>query len=92
MTVKAHELPDLIAAAVKKVVDEKQLTDESLKAFGNRPLTIGIIFTPPETPAAAHLEAKIVPLPLHPIGFVIRNLDEIQDIKAIKPIDKASVK
>jgi hypothetical protein len=60
---KSPELPDLIAAAVKKVVDEKQLTNETLQALGKRPLTIGIIFNPAESPAAVNLEAEIrVPL------------------------------
>ncbi len=46
MSVKASELPDLIAAAVRKAVDDKYVTDESLAALGSTPFTLGMIPEP----------------------------------------------
>ena len=45
MSVKAHELPELIAAAVRKAVAEKQITDERLAALAHHPITIGLVAT-----------------------------------------------
>ena len=80
MSVKAEQLPDLIAAAVKKAVAEKYVTNEQLATFLHRPITIGIF------PVDQLKEALVRP-PTHPIGFVLDGLSALHDPEAIKAVE-----
>ena len=83
MSIKAEELPGLIAAAVQKAINEKQLTVESLQSVIHKPFTIGIFPVEPlEATAATHaLEAERAAIRPRPIGIIFRNLDELQSMK-----------
>jgi len=87
MSIKASELPELIAAAVKKAVAEKQITDEQLLALAHRPITIGLIAQPELTAAksgATITEGERVPFPLRTMGYRLVGLDELRNTAALK--------
>lgn len=80
MNVKAHELPELIAAAVRKAIADKQITDESLAALAHHPITIGLIAEPVRTQAigVAH-EAPALRLPSPTtMGYRLRDLEDLR--------------
>jgi len=87
MSVKASELPDLIAAAVKKAVADKVITDESLQALVHRPFTIGILPFPP--PAERELVVGTPqPFPWRTIGYVLDSIEELRTPEKLTPTEE----
>lgn len=89
MSVKASELPDLIAAAVKKSIADQQLTNEDLAAVAHRRVTIGIIAAPQQESGTPQREAlrgggESIPSLNRPIGFVLNDLDELRNLGDLK--------
>ena len=91
MSIKASELPDLIAAAVKKAVADKQITDEQLLTIAHRPITIGLI-AQPEIGAAQSVgaisEGERVPFPLRTMGYRLTSLDQLRNTAALKATEE----
>jgi hypothetical protein len=84
MSIKAHELPDLVAAVVKKAVAEKQITDQNLSALLHKPFTIGLVPFPQQE--AAKVATERLTLPPHTFGFVLDNLGELRNLESLKTI------
>jgi hypothetical protein len=81
MSISVRDLPNLIAAAVKKAVDEHQITDADLANLSHKPITIGLIANPSTDEQLAGLRAR-VPFPMRTIGILIDRLDDIQQLRS----------
>jgi hypothetical protein len=82
MSIKANELPELIAAAVKKAIADKRITDQSLAAMAHHPITIGIIAAPKIEKAAA--SESNAARPIQTMGYRLVNLDALRDTAELK--------
>ncbi len=91
MSVKVSELPDLIAAAVKKAVADKHITDQQLSALLHHPITLGIVARPEPTATAIKEVGTIKSGPVHvplakTLGFELATLDQLRDVKQLKAV------
>lgn len=87
MSIKAQELPELIAAAVKKAVADKLITDEKLTQLLHHPITIGLVAVEELAKAGAeHAEKPAVakiPLPIR-MGYRLTTLDQLRTPAKLK--------
>ena len=89
MSIKASELPELIAAAVRKAVADKHITDQQLSTLLHQPITLGIIARPELT--AVKEVGTIKSGPVHvpvakTLGFELSTLDQLRDLKQLKAV------
>lgn len=88
MSIKAHELPDLIAAAVRKAVADKQITDASLASILHFPITLGIITQPRRNPAGTAIPevaaGERVPFPISTLGYQLKDLESLRNPQSLK--------
>lgn len=81
MPIKTSELPDLIAAAVKNAIANKQITEETLQTLLHKPFTIGIY------PDPALGQAKVAEfVKLKPLGYAAHDLEALRDPSKLKEI------
>ena len=89
MSIKASELPELIAAAVRKAVADKHITDQQLSTLLHQPITLGIIARPELT--AVKEVGTIKSGPVHvpvakTLGVELSTLDQLRDLKQLKAV------
>jgi hypothetical protein len=81
MPIKTSELPDLIAAAVKTAIANKQITEDTLQSLLHKPFTIGI-YPDPALGMAERTEA----VKLRPLGYAANDLEALRDPSKLKEI------
>lgn len=86
MSINAQDLPDLIAAAVRKAVAERHFTDEELAKLVHSPITIGLMATPSATQHVS-LEGERVPFPFRTLGFQVQSLDDLRHLDKVEAVN-----
>jgi len=81
MSITKEQLPELIAAAVKRAVEKKMITDQQVRGIGEGPITVGMV--PPPEPEEREERVKSK----GPVGFQITKLEDLNDPAKIKAIE-----
>lgn len=89
MSIKAHELPDLIAAAVRKAVADKQITDASLASILHHPITIGLIAEPMRNVSVAPVAVAERMPALTTMGYRLKDLEALRHTESLTGEEKA---